>query len=195
MRNVKKPQQKLFEERLLNIISNTIITYYDISLDSLMGQSKQPIYSEPRHIAMALSYAFTHNNQAMIGQFYGGRNHATVAHAVKKVVGICEVDKEYKRIVEKIISHINFDATRGFTFQNLIDTSLNIKHENRHKDNLIEAFSELTQELMLSLETETILEVVKKMKEVNGLIWSREVQKDFMEQMKREQTNNLVTHE
>jgi len=179
MRAVKKPQKELKEINTLNVITNGVLHYYDLSFDDLEKSSKEPIYAEPRHIAMALCYSFTKNNQSLIGQYFGGRNHATVNHAMRKVVNLSAVDREYKDVVNKIIAYVNFELGRSFRLQDVIDTLTGVKTKNSYSDNLIESFNELTKELMQTEEQESMLNIVKKMKEVNGLIWSREIQSEF----------------
>jgi hypothetical protein len=178
MRAVKKPQKELKEINTLNVIINGVLHYYDLSFDDLEKSSKEPIYAEPRHIAMALCYSFTKNNQSLIGQYFGGRNHATVNHAMRKVVNLSAVDREYKNVVNKIIAYANFELSRSFKLQDVIDTLTGVKTKSSYSDNLIESFNELTKELMETEEQESMLNIVAKMKEVNGLIWSREVQSE-----------------
>jgi hypothetical protein len=183
MRKEKKPQRQLLDINTMNVIANGVMHYYNVPFEAIEGTSKEPIYAEPRHIAMALCYSLTSNNQVMVGTYFGGRNHATVNHAMKKVVNLSAVDKNYKDVVKKIIAYVNFELGRSFRLQDVVDTYNKVKNSSVHSDNLIEAFNELTKDLMETEEQEAMLNIVAKMKEINGLIWSKEVQSEVKDRI------------
>ena len=56
--------------------------------------------ARPRQIAMYLSKQLTQHSLPDIGRRFGGRDHTTVLHAVKKVDELCAVDVSFRDDVE-----------------------------------------------------------------------------------------------
>jgi hypothetical protein len=174
-----KPQQReIIDINTMNVISNAVMHYYDVVFEDLEGSSRESIYTDPRHIAMALCYTFTPNSQSMVGKYFGGKDHATVNHAVKKVATLSGVDKSYKDVVCKIIAYVNFELDKSFRLQDVIDKFKGLKTKLSFTDNLIEDFNRLTKSLMKAEDENEMLKIVSKMKEVNDLIREREVKNE-----------------
>jgi chromosomal replication initiator protein len=51
---------------------------------------------------MYLSCGLTEHSLSEIGRFYGGRNHATVVHARKKIEGLKASGEEFARALEEM---------------------------------------------------------------------------------------------
>jgi chromosomal replication initiator protein len=56
----------------------------------------------PRQVAIYLSRKLTDNSLVGIGEKFGGKDHATVIHSVKKIEEEMKVKKELKETVEKL---------------------------------------------------------------------------------------------
>ena len=56
----------------------------------------------PRQVAIYLSRKLTDNSLVGIGEKFGGKDHATVIHSVKKIEEEMKVKKELKEAVEKL---------------------------------------------------------------------------------------------
>ena len=70
------------------IIMAVTAEYFSISLDDLCGTSRSRVLVTARQIAMYLCRELTDLSLPKIGQNFGGKDHTTVMHAVKKVSGL-----------------------------------------------------------------------------------------------------------
>jgi chromosomal replication initiator protein len=66
-------------------IQATVASYYEISVDDLVSASRAARVAWPRQVAIHLARELTHRSLQDIGGAFGGRNHATVLHACKRV--------------------------------------------------------------------------------------------------------------
>ncbi len=179
-------QKELVNKQMVDIIFNAVMNYYEVTEEMICSKSKRKEYTEPRHIVCALIYSFTHNNQAITGQRVGGKDHATVNHSVRNVINWYEIDKAFRDVMNKIIAYINFECKYTFTFQQVIDVSKGLRGMKYERDTLVESFNTKITDLMYTEDTQAILDLVKQLKLINGEIWSKEVQKEFNEQLKQE---------
>ena len=179
-------QKELVNKQMVDIIFNAVMNYYEVTEEMICSKSKRKEYTEPRHIVCALIYSFTHNNQAITGQRVGGKDHATVNHSVRNVINWYEIDKSFRDVMNKVIAYINFESKYTFTFQQVIDVSKGLRGMKYERDTLVESFNTKITDLMYTEDTQAILDLVKQLKLINGEIWSRDVQKEFNEQLKQE---------
>lgn len=186
MRNKGTGQKELVNKQMVDIIFNAVMNYYEVTEEMICSKSKKKDYTEPRHIVCALIYSFTHNNQAITGQRVGGKDHATVNHSVRNVINWYEIDKAFRDVMNKVIAYINFESKYTFTFQQVIDVSKGLRGMKYERDTLVESFNTKITDLMYTEDTQAILDLVKQLKLINGEIWSKEVQKEFNEQLKQE---------
>ena len=186
MRNKGTGQKELVNKQMVDIIFNAVMNYYEVTEEMICSKSKRKEYTEPRHIVCALIYSFTHNNQAITGHRVGGKDHATVNHSVRNVINWYEIDKAFRDVMNKVIAYINFESKYTFTFQQVIDVSKGLRGMKYERDTLVESFNTKITDLMYTEDTQAILDLVKQLKIINGEIWSKEVQKEFNEQLKQE---------
>ena len=66
-------------------IQASVAAYYDLSVAELISTSRAAPISWPRQVAIHLAREFTGASLNEIGEAFGGRNHATVLHACKRV--------------------------------------------------------------------------------------------------------------
>jgi chromosomal replication initiator protein len=66
-------------------IKTTIASFYEVSLSELISSTRTARISWPRQVAIYLSRELTSASLPAIGSAFGGRNHATVLHACKRV--------------------------------------------------------------------------------------------------------------
>jgi len=69
----------------INAIQDAVATYYGVTSSELRSQSRAARVSWPRQVAIHLSRELTDASLQRIGEAFGGRNHATVVHACKRV--------------------------------------------------------------------------------------------------------------
>ncbi|CAK0743077.1 chromosomal replication initiator protein DnaA [Gammaproteobacteria bacterium] len=75
------------QDKLVTIekIQKIVAEYYQISLSDILSQRRNRSIARPRQLAMALAKELTHHSLPEIGNAFGGRDHATVLHACKKI--------------------------------------------------------------------------------------------------------------
>ena len=66
-------------------IQNKVSNYYNINVDDLISSRRLRSFARPRQVAMYLSKKLTSRSLPEIGRKFGGRDHTTVIHAVKKI--------------------------------------------------------------------------------------------------------------
>ena len=74
-------------ERILTIdvIQQKVCEYYKIRLSDVLSSKRTKDIAKVRHIAMLLCKELTTKSLPEIGKAFGGKDHATVIHAVKKI--------------------------------------------------------------------------------------------------------------
>ena len=76
--------------------------YFDIPIEDLLSQRRQRAIVRPRQIAMFLAKELTPRSLPDIGQRFGGRDHTTVLHAVRKVEELCQEHMSVEKDVANI---------------------------------------------------------------------------------------------
>jgi chromosomal replication initiator protein len=66
-------------------IQQVVASNYGLSVSELNSPLRTVRIAWPRQLAIHLSRELTHASLAAIGAAFGGRNHATVLHACKRV--------------------------------------------------------------------------------------------------------------
>ena len=73
-------------------IQKKVAEYFNIRLNDMISIRRSRVIARPRQVAMYLSKTCTTKSLPEIGKLFGGRDHTTVIHAVKKVEQLCEAD-------------------------------------------------------------------------------------------------------
>jgi chromosomal replication initiator protein len=66
-------------------IINEVVTYYQIKRTDVLGKRKHRSVALPRQVGMYIARENTGHSLEEIGAHFGGRDHTTVMHAVKKI--------------------------------------------------------------------------------------------------------------
>jgi chromosomal replication initiator protein len=66
-------------------IQKTVAEYYKIKVVDLLSKRRSRFLARARQVAMALAKELTNHSLPEIGDAFGGRDHTTVLHAVRKV--------------------------------------------------------------------------------------------------------------
>ena len=66
-------------------IQNKVSNYYNINTEDLISSRRLRSFARPRQVAMYLAKKLTSRSLPEIGRKFGGRDHTTVIHAVKKI--------------------------------------------------------------------------------------------------------------
>jgi chromosomal replication initiator protein len=88
-------------------IQHTVASYYGLALPQLTSSSRAASVTWPRQVAIHLARALTDASLHAIGDAFGGRNHATVLHACKRVNERMDSDQQAVHEVEELTNIID----------------------------------------------------------------------------------------
>jgi chromosomal replication initiator protein len=83
-------------------INKCVCQYFKITLAELNSKSRERKYAEPRQIAMYLTRKYTKKTLPEIAAAFGGKDHSTVIHAIKKIERDLHMSPTLKKYVEDI---------------------------------------------------------------------------------------------
>ena len=81
-------------------IQRKVADYYNIRLSDLLSARRSRTKARPRQVAMYLSKILTTRSLPEIGRKFGGRDHTTVIHAVKRIESLQDSDNAIQEEVE-----------------------------------------------------------------------------------------------
>jgi len=87
-------------------IAESVAEFYNISMEDLVKQSRKKEFVKPRQIAMYLIRKELDNSFPSIGDFFGGRDHTTVMHAVEKVENLKTSKEFFKQELDLILDKL-----------------------------------------------------------------------------------------
>lgn len=87
-------------------IQKHIADYYLIPVEQIIGSSRRQEVAEVRQIAMYLCKQLTSSSLKTIGINFGGRDHSTVIHSVKKVESMINNDTIFSKTIQTLSNHI-----------------------------------------------------------------------------------------
>ncbi|MDG1437707.1 MAG: chromosomal replication initiator protein DnaA [Emcibacteraceae bacterium] len=83
-------------------IQRQVADYFNIKLSDLLSARRARQVARPRQVAMYLSKQLTSKSLPSIGRKFGGRDHTTVMHAVKRIEELKQTDS----VLEEDILHL-----------------------------------------------------------------------------------------
>ena len=106
-KSVLKDLLKSNDRRItIDEIQKKVSSYYNIRLDDLISSRRIRTFARPRQVAMYLSKKLTTRSLPEIGRKFGGRDHTTVIHAVKKIDELKEHDSKFDEDINLITQMI-----------------------------------------------------------------------------------------
>ena len=81
-------------------IQRKVADYYNLRLSDLLSARRSRTIARPRQVAMYLSKILTTRSLPEIGRKFGGRDHTTVIHAVKRIEGLKDSDAAIQEEVD-----------------------------------------------------------------------------------------------
>lgn len=94
------------KEISVDMIIKEVASYFSIKTSDLKSARRIRSIIIPRQIAIYLSRKLTDSSLVSIGEKFGGKDHSTIIHSVKKIEEESKIKKELKTIVEKIEARI-----------------------------------------------------------------------------------------
>ncbi len=81
-------------------IQKRVAAHFNIRLGEMHSARRSRAIARPRQVAMYLAKQLTARSLPEIGRKFGGRDHTTVMHAVRKVDELCALDSSFSEDVE-----------------------------------------------------------------------------------------------
>jgi len=94
------------KEFSLNAILKKVAEYYQIPEEQITGKSKTLEVATARQIAIYIARNFTTYSLKTIGKFFGGRDHSTVIHSIRKITQIMGHDSLIRFRVDEIVKKL-----------------------------------------------------------------------------------------
>lgn len=83
-------------------IQKFVADYYRVKVSDMFSPRRSVSVARPRQVAMYLSKILTDKSLPEIGRKFGGKDHTTVMHAVKRITDFIHNDPELREDVERI---------------------------------------------------------------------------------------------
>ncbi len=87
-------------------IASLVAEFYNITVDDLIKQSRRKEYVHPRQVAMFLARKELESSFPSIGDFFGGRDHTTVIHAVEKINTEIKEKESFKQELDLLLDKL-----------------------------------------------------------------------------------------
>ena len=84
------------------VLIETVSQFYEITIDDVMGKSREKRLAFPRQIIMYLLREELRCSYPMIGHELGGRDHTTAMHAYEKISRVIEEDEKTRQEINII---------------------------------------------------------------------------------------------
>lgn len=94
------------QEVSIEFIVNEVCNHLNIPIEVFYSKSKKREMVQARQLAMHFAKKYTKCSLAAIGQQCGGKDHATVIHALKTVANLLETDKQFRTLANEIEKNI-----------------------------------------------------------------------------------------
>ncbi len=88
-------------------ICNVVCEHFKISVETLVSRTRKQPISYIRQLTMYLASSMTNESIVQIGKKLGGRNHATIIHAISNIRSLSTTDKQTRQDVETLKGLIN----------------------------------------------------------------------------------------
>lgn len=106
-----------FEDNVIDLVCRT----HDVTRKQFFSRSRERFIIDARYLATLLIYAGTNNSLAKIGAIIGGKDHATILHAVKKMVDLYRFDAIYRAYIDEAMMLLDNEYDCSILKQRLND--------------------------------------------------------------------------
>ncbi|MFH1092288.1 MAG: chromosomal replication initiator protein DnaA [Pseudomonadota bacterium] len=96
----------------IDLILKVSADFFNLKVSDLRSGRKHKIVAGPRQAAMYMARQLTSLSTVEIGQRFGGRDHSTVIHAVKKIESRLEADHGFARTISELKKAIRNSAAQ-----------------------------------------------------------------------------------
>lgn len=103
LKNIIKPKEELIS---IDTIQKVVAASFNIKITDLKMKRKLKGYVLPRQVAIYLSRKLTDSSLLEIGEKFGGKDHSTVLHSIKKVEEKMTKEPSFRETVENLRGRI-----------------------------------------------------------------------------------------
>lgn len=89
-------EPKLSVKTMEDVVKN-VAEHYHVRPEDVLGAARQREYMIPRQISMYFAKEYLHKSLKVIGDYFGGRDHTSVMHSVRKIDNQLKVDRQLLR--------------------------------------------------------------------------------------------------
>jgi chromosomal replication initiator protein len=90
----------------VELIQQTVIERFGISLEELVGHGRSQSIVYPRHVGMYLCRELTDSSLPKIGLEFGGRDHTTVIYSTSKIARLIREERDVYNLVQDLTARI-----------------------------------------------------------------------------------------
>jgi chromosomal replication initiator protein len=91
----------------VSLVQKAVADYFKIKPSELRSKKRKRTISIPRQIAMYLARTVTNSSYPDLGVQFGGKDHTTIIHAVKRITKQQESDPDLRGHIESIRQHLD----------------------------------------------------------------------------------------
>ena len=84
-------------------IQRTVAEHYALKKEDMLSERRARAVARPRQVAMWLAKQITTRSLPDIGRRFGGRDHTTVLHAVRRIEQLKEEDASLARDIDVLL--------------------------------------------------------------------------------------------
>jgi chromosomal replication initiator protein len=103
LKNIIKPKEEFIS---IDLVQKVVSSFFNIKISDLKVKRKNKGYVIPRQISMYLSRKLTNASLLEIGDKFGGKDHSTVLHSIKKVEEKMTQEASFKEMIETLQGRI-----------------------------------------------------------------------------------------
>ena len=103
LKNIIKSKEALIS---IESIQKIVAGFFNLKVSDLKTKRKYKGYVLPRQIGMYLSRKLTDSSLLEIGEKFGGKDHSTVLHSIKKVEEKIAKENSFRETIEHLLSRI-----------------------------------------------------------------------------------------
>jgi chromosomal replication initiator protein len=103
LKNIIKPKEELIS---IDTVQKVVASHFNIKLSDFKVKRKNKGFVLPRQIAIYLSRKLTGSSLIEIGEKFGGKDHSTVLHSIKKVEEKMVNDASFKEMIDQLRGRI-----------------------------------------------------------------------------------------
>jgi chromosomal replication initiator protein len=103
LKNIIKPKEEFVS---IDLVQKVVSNFFNMKISDLKVKRKYKGYVLPRQIAMYLSRKLTNASLLEIGDKFGGKDHSTVLHSIKKIEQKMTKETSFKETIENLYGRI-----------------------------------------------------------------------------------------